>query len=41
MGDEANTNDGTDPRRVALIGVGLMGDPMARRLLGAGHALTV
>lgn len=27
--------------RIALLGVGLMGLPMARRLLGAGHHLTV
>src|SRR5436309_1995008 len=27
--------------RVAVIGVGRMGAPMARRLIGAGHAVTV
>lgn len=29
------------PLRVAVLGVGLMGAPMARRLLGAGFAVTV
>ncbi|WP_301546344.1 MULTISPECIES: NAD(P)-dependent oxidoreductase [unclassified Duganella] len=27
--------------RIALLGIGLMGDPMVRRLLAAGHAVTV
>ena len=27
--------------KITLLGVGLMGAPMSRRLLGAGHALTV
>ena len=27
--------------KISLLGVGLMGAPMSRRLLGAGHALTV
>ena len=27
--------------KVALLGTGLMGTPMARRLLAAGHELTV
>lgn len=29
------------PERLGFIGLGLMGSPMARRLLGAGHELTV
>lgn len=29
------------PRRIAFLGTGLMGAPMARRLLSAGHRLTV
>lgn len=29
------------PQRLALLGTGLMGTPMARRLLAAGHPLTV
>ena len=28
-------------QRIGLIGVGIMGKPMARNLLKAGHALTV
>ena len=31
----------TDTRRITLIGTGLMGAPMARNLLKAGHAVTV
>lgn len=31
----------TQPRKIALIGTGLMGLPMSRNLLKAGHALTV
>ena len=31
----------TAPRRVGFVGLGAMGRPMAARLLGAGHALTV
>jgi 2-hydroxy-3-oxopropionate reductase len=31
----------TEPRRVTLIGTGLMGFPMSRNLLRAGHSLTV
>ena len=31
----------TPPRRIAFIGTGLMGAPMVRRLLHAGHAVTV
>lgn len=27
--------------RIAFLGIGLMGDPMARRLLAAGHSVTV
>jgi 3-hydroxyisobutyrate dehydrogenase-like beta-hydroxyacid dehydrogenase len=30
-----------DPRRVAFIGLGIMGKPMARRVLDAGFPLTV
>lgn len=30
-----------DTPRIAFLGLGLMGAPMARRLLGAGHPLTV
>ncbi|MDR9784591.1 NAD(P)-dependent oxidoreductase [Rhizobium redzepovicii] len=32
---------GHDGRRIAFLGTGLMGAPMARRLLGAGFAVTV
>ncbi|MEU2658245.1 NAD(P)-dependent oxidoreductase [Streptomyces sp. NPDC007325] len=31
----------TDPRRIAFLGIGSMGLPMAHRLLDAGHPLTV
>ena len=31
----------TDSSRVAVIGVGRMGAPMARRLLSAGHTVSV
>ena len=32
---------GQAPERIAFLGTGLMGAPMVRRLLGAGHAVTV
>ncbi|MGZ2485031.1 2-hydroxy-3-oxopropionate reductase [Rhizobium pisi] len=32
---------GQDRRRIAFLGTGLMGAPMARRLIGAGFAVTV
>jgi 3-hydroxyisobutyrate dehydrogenase-like beta-hydroxyacid dehydrogenase len=31
----------TSPIHIAFLGIGLMGDPMARRLLQAGHRVTV
>ena len=31
----------TEPRRVAFIGLGVMGYPMAGHLLAAGHSVTV
>jgi len=31
----------TPPRRLAVLGLGMMGTPMAHRLLQAGHAVTV
>ncbi|CAH0342465.1 NAD(P)-dependent oxidoreductase [Rhizobium sp. CECT 9324] len=31
----------TSPRRIAFLGTGLMGAPMVRRLLSAGHQVTV
>ena len=30
-----------EPRRVAFIGLGVMGDPMAGHLAGAGHRVAV
>ncbi|MGO6819932.1 NAD(P)-binding domain-containing protein, partial [Rhizobium brockwellii] len=36
-----SSREGHDGRRIALLGTGLMGAPMARRLLGAGFAVTV
>ena len=41
MSDAPTTRNSTAKPRVAVIGTGLMGGPMARRLLGAGHAVTV
>jgi len=29
------------PQKIAFLGIGLMGTPMAMRLLNAGHTLTV
>ncbi|MFE5656254.1 NAD(P)-dependent oxidoreductase [Streptomyces sp. NPDC056517] len=44
--DSMNSTDGTDAtdstrQKIAFIGLGAMGLPMARRLLDAGHPLTV
>ncbi|MBY2949576.1 NAD(P)-dependent oxidoreductase [Rhizobium leguminosarum] len=36
-----SSREGHDGRRIAFLGTGLMGAPMARRLLGAGFAVTV
>lgn len=36
----SETNQMTTPRNIALIGTGLMGLPMARNLLKAGHSVT-
>ncbi len=44
MADSINTSrsyDSTAPRRVAFIGLGVMGLPMAGHLARAGHAVTV
>jgi 2-hydroxy-3-oxopropionate reductase len=35
------SSKGHDGRRIAFLGIGLMGAPMARRLLGAGFAVAV
>ncbi|WP_426232978.1 NAD(P)-dependent oxidoreductase [Pararhizobium sp. DWP3-4] len=37
----ARGSDRKRPRRIAFLGTGLMGAPMARRLLAAGHQVTV
>jgi len=37
----AKTYDATSPRRVAFLGLGVMGYPMAGHLARAGHAVTV
>lgn len=36
-----SSRKGHDGKRIAFLGTGLMGAPMARRLLGAGFAVTV
>ena len=37
----AKTYEATAPVKAAFIGLGVMGDPMAGHLVGAGHAVTV
>ncbi len=40
-GQDWATNDGPQAEKLGYLGLGLMGIPMTRRLLSAGHDVTV
>ncbi len=41
LGDDLDDDDDEEPARVAFLGMGVMGAPMARHVARAGHAVTV
>ena len=41
LGDDTDDDDGDEPERVAFLGMGVMGAPMARHIARAGHSVTV
>ncbi len=41
LGDDIDDDDDDEPARVAFLGMGVMGAPMARHVARAGHSVTV
>lgn len=41
LGDDADDDEEAEPERVAFLGMGVMGAPMARHVARAGHSVTV